>query len=48
MVLPLLLGGLLVAAVVVATTRQYITGRSHNGPIGLDVKQSSKSRCDCL
>ncbi len=48
MVLPLLLGGLLVAAVVVATARQYLAGRSSNDPIELGVKNTSKPRCNCL
>ncbi len=47
MVLPLLLGGLILAAVVVATARQYLAGRHNNGPIELGVKQPSKPHCNC-
>ncbi len=48
MILALLLGGLIVAAVVVATARQYLAGRNNNGPVELGVNNSSKPRCNCL
>ncbi len=48
MVGALLLGGLIVAAVAVATARQYLAGRSSNDPIELGVKNTSKPHCNCL
>lgn len=42
MTLPLVLGGLMVAAVILAAAKHIAAARSNNGPIELGVKQPSK------